>query len=321
MDQTFSIGFYNLENLFDPGEKEGLMEASAGSREICAWNEGRYRKKIENLSTAISKIGASESMGPPVFMGVCEVETDRCLEDLVSSEALRSYGYGFVHHKSKDRRGLDTAFLYRKSHFRVLSSYPYSITVRGKSGEEATRDILHVEGELFSVRLHILVNHWPSRLEGRRSTKHKRNALAKELKRVVDHISHLDPQSKIMLVGDFNDNPTDFSLKKLFDSSFTNTLDMANQSTGTAMYRKRWVFFDQILLNENLLNSSEFTFSHAQVFNPPFLVQHQGRHKGAPKRTFQARHYLGGYSDHFPVYALFEYHGSIRPRMSTLSRS
>lgn len=313
MNQTFSIGFYNLENLFDPRE--------GGGAKIPAWDEQRYRKKIENLATAISKIGAPDSSVPPVFLGVCEVGSDRCLSDLVQSEALREHGYDFIHYKSNDRRGLDTAFIYQKRHFRVLESKAYSRVLNGPSGEETTRDILHIEGELFSVHLHILVNHWPSRLQGKRSTGNKRNDLARELNRVVAEIVRRDPLAKIMITGDFNDNPGDYSLSKVLDHQFTNSLDPESHRTGTARYRNRWVFFDQILMNQNLLNTKSLSFRETQIFNPSFLVEQRGRFRGAPRRTFQGNYFQGGYSDHFPVFNLFECHDSVLPRIKTLSRS
>ncbi len=321
MNHTFSIGFYNLENLFEPLEGSSANGGTPGFKDIRAWDEPRYRKKIENLATAISRIGASESGVPPVFMGVCEVETDRCLEDLVGSEALREHDYGFIHYNSGDRRGLDTAFIYQKRHFRVLGSKTCGGVVSGRSGEEGTRDILHIEGELFTVPLHVLVNHWPSRIRGKRSTKHKRQELARELKNVVEQIYRTDPMAKIIIAGDFNDNPSDFSLSKILDQQFVNGLNPSNQKTGTSRYRKRWVFFDQILMNENLLCSKSLSFRETQIFNPPFLVQHHGRFKGAPRRTFQGSYCQGGYSDHFPVYALFECHEPVLPSIKTLSRS
>jgi hypothetical protein len=169
--------------------------------------------------------------------------------------------------------------------------------------------------------MHILVNHWPSRLEGNRSTRQKRREAARELKKVVDSICQTDPAAKIVVTGDFNDGPEAHSLRKDFDPRFINPLSVALKRTGTAQYRKKWVLFDQILLNENLLHSKTLTLREALVFNPPFLVQPHGRFRGAPKRTFAGRHYQGGFSDHFPVYALFDVHGSMLPSISTLSRS
>jgi hypothetical protein len=316
-----SIAFYNLENLFDPEDGEHTLDRNYTPGGLYAWDQRRYMKKIENLGRAISAIGTEESAGPPLIVGVCEVENSRCLDDLVRCESLREYDYDYVHHESEDRRGLDTGLLYRKSHFEVLRSTSHNAEVIGPSGKEKTRDILHVEGKLGSERLHILVNHWPSRNGSSRSTRNKRRTMALEMNRIVDSIYHRESTSKIVITGDFNDGPGDRSLKRDFSHDFTNIHPVINKDAGTALYRKKWVLFDQILLNRNLLNSHSLIFRDAGIFNPPFLVNNQGRHKGGPKRTFEGLYHRGGFSDHFPVYAIFESrHGNV-PLMRTLSMS
>jgi hypothetical protein len=306
MSFSCSIAFYNLENLFDPEDGEHTLDRKYTPQGVYAWGPERYRRKIENLGLAISQIGAAELKGPPVVMGVCEVENSRCLEDLVQCDSLREYDYGFVHYESNDRRGLDTALLYQKSHFRVFHSRAFNVTASGKSKIETTRSILHVEGELCSQRLHILVNHWPSKREGSKSTQSRRREAALQLNRIVDSIYLRDPMSKILITGDFNDEPNGRSLRKDFSHEFTNTLTLADKGPGTARYRNKWILFDQILLNDNLLNSKILNYRDSFIFNPSFLVQQHGRFKGGPKRTFAGRYHQGGFSDHFPVYAIFE---------------
>ena len=308
MSFSCSIAFYNLENLFDPEDGEHTLDRNYTPEGIYAWDRARYMRKIDNLGLSISRIGRTESDGPPVFLGVCEVENERCLKDLVQCDSLRDHGYDFVHFESPDRRGLDTAFLYQKDQFRLLGSKPFSVVVNGKSGEENTRDILYIEGVLLTEHLHILVNHWPSRLDGSRSTQSKRRELALEMNRIVDAIYRRDPLSKIIIIGDFNDEPDDYSLKEDFSHDFLNTLIHRKMAIGTARHKKKWVLFDQILLNKHLLNSEKLTYRASHVFHPPFLIQSKGRFKGNPKRTFLGRYHQGGYSDHFPVYALFDSH-------------
>ncbi len=301
-----SIAFYNLENLFDPEDGDQTLDRNYTPQGIYAWGPERYRRKIENLGFAISKIGADESNGPPVVLGVCEVENSRCLRDLVQCESLRQYDYAFVHYESNDRRGLDTALLYQKRRFRVLDSQPFNVTVDEKSGKENTRSILHVEGELCSERLHILVNHWPSKRKGSKSTRNRRREAALELNRIVDSIYRVDPKAKILITGDFNDGPEGRCLTRDFSHNFANTLALAKKGPGSVRYRKKWILFDQILLNDNLLNSGSLNYRDSFIFNPSFLVQGHGKLKGGPKRTFLGRYHQGGYSDHFPVYAVFE---------------
>lgn len=301
-----SIAFYNLENLFDPEDGDHTLDRDYTPEGLYAWDYERYKRKIENLGLAISKIGTDSSNGPPVVLGVCEVENSRCLKDLVQSESLLEYDYDFIHYESKDRRGLDTALLYQRRHFSILNSKAFKVDVTGKSGKENTRDILYVEGELYSERLHILVNHWPSRHEGSRMTRNKRRELAFEMSRIVDSVYFRDPLSKIVITGDFNDNPGDRSLKQHFSHDFTSIVPLTKTDQGTARYRKKWYLFDQILLNDNVLNSPNLIYRESGIFNPPFMVHSHGKYKGGPKRTFSGLYHQGGFSDHFPVYALFE---------------
>lgn len=308
MNSTHTIAFYNLENLFDPEDGEHTLDTNFTPKGIYRWNKGKYRQKIDNLGRVISKIGPKNTQNPPVFLGVCEVENQTCLEDLINCDALCKYNYSFVHFESNDRRGLDTAFLYRTKHFELLNSETFSIEVEGRAGMEPTRDILYVEGNLFGERIHILINHWPSRLEGSRSTRNKRRALARLLDNAVESIYRKDPNSKILIVGDFNDQPKDYSLRNDFTHEFFNASEGNDFGRGTARFKNKWVVFDQILLDQNLLNNEYLNYLTAGIYNPPHLIETKGRHKGSPKRSFRGRRFQNGYSDHFPVYAVFDVH-------------
>jgi hypothetical protein len=306
MNSTHTIAFYNLENLFDPEDGKHTLDANFTPSGIYRWNQGKYRRKIDNLGKVISEIGPKNSQNPPVFLGVCEVENRSCLQDLINCDSLAEYQYSFVHFESNDRRGLDTAFLYRTQHFKLLKSETFSIEVEGRTGKEPTRDILYVEGHLFDEHIHVLINHWPSRLEGSRSTRKKRRTLARELDKVVGSIYQKDPNSKILIVGDFNDQPKDYSLRKDFTHDFFNASEQNDFGPGTARFKNKWVVFDQILLDQNLLNNDRLSYVTAGVYNPPYLIENSGRHKGSPKRSFRGKCFQNGYSDHFPVYAVFD---------------
>jgi len=306
MNSTHTIAFYNLENLFDPEDGKHTLDTNFTPTGIYRWNQGKYRQKIENLGKVISEIGPTNAQNPPVMLGVCEVENRTCLQDLVECGSLSEYHYSFVHFESHDRRGLDTAFLYRSKHFKLLNSETYGIEVEGRMGKEPTRDILHVEGCLFDEHIHVLINHWPSRLEGSRATREKRRALARELDQIVSSIYHKDLNSKILIVGDFNDQPQDYSLRNDFTHDFFNVSERSDFGPGTARFKNKWVIFDQILLDQNLLNNKSLNYLSAGVYSPSYLIETRGRHKGSPKRSFRGRRFQNGYSDHFPVYAVFD---------------
>ena len=306
MNSRHTIAFYNLENLFDPEDGDHTLDANFTPNGMYGWTRGKYRRKIENLGKVISEIGLKYGQNPPVFLGVCEVENQTCLQDLIKCDALGKYNYRFIHFESNDRRGLDTAFLYRTKHFNPLKSKALRIEVQGRTGTEPTRDILHIEGDLLGERIHVLINHWPSRLEGTRSTRNKRRKLAGELDKVVSSIYQEGPDSNILIVGDFNDQPHDYSLRKDFTHDFFNASEQNDFGPGTARFKNKWVVFDQILLDQNLLKNEHLNYIGAGIYNPPYLIENKGRHKGSPKRSFRGRRFQNGYSDHFPVYAIFD---------------
>ena len=73
---------------------------------------------------------------------------------------------------------------------------------------------------------------------------------------------------------------------------------------GSLNYDFHWNLFDQIIFSHNFFDyePNTLSFLHADIFDDTFLREWKGKNKGNPFRTFRGRRYLGGYSDHFPVY-------------------
>ena len=188
MSQTFSIAFYNLENLFDPLENEKTLDKDFTPNGIYNWDRTKYHQKINNLALTISKIGLIRCETPPVLIGVCEVENESCLEDLLQSEPLKIFDYGYVFHKSPDRRGIHIALLYQKKHFQITENKTFSIKFKIPVESEETRDIIHIGGLLFGKQIHLILNHWPSRSDGTRLTDHKRMSASLVVQNTIDEI-------------------------------------------------------------------------------------------------------------------------------------
>jgi hypothetical protein len=178
-----------------------------------------------------------------------------------------------------------------------------------------TRDILQVDGLLDGELVHVLVNHWPSRSSGEIETAPKRNAAADNCLNVVKEIYKGDPDARIIIMGDLNDDPVDKSLtdhlKVKNKPENVNRGDLFNPSwqlfrdgVGSLAYRDSWNLFDQIIISSALLDkkSGGFWFLKAKVFNKKFLLQKDGQYEGYPFRTYGSGVYLGGYSDHLPAY-------------------
>jgi len=304
----FTVAFYNLENLFDTVHDEGKLDHDFTPQGFKKWSMKRYKRKVYKLAKTIGEIGDKSSANPPVLVGVAEVENKRVMNDLIHAEPLRHIDYGFVHYESPDERGIDTALIYHKKYFSVITSEPITLFVNNPDGErDTTRDILYVHGALNGEEVHVFVNHWPSRRDGEMETGYKR---VKAAQTVGDFMAKLEltyTNPNYIILGDFNDDPNSESIQKLVkQNGLYNPMDKLHipVQRGSASYNKNWSLFDQIMVSHNFLNHEKGThsFAHANIFDEKFLVEYKGKYKGAPYRTYAGRKYIGGYSDHFPVY-------------------
>ncbi len=304
---TYTIAFYNTENLFDyindPLTNDvGFLETSTKR-----WNKERYENKIYRIGMAISKIGCDEFQGPPTLIGLAEVENDRVLTNLIQSTYLEDFNYGFVHYDSPDERGIDVALLYDKNIFRVENSEAIPLDVESELGvKDYTRDILKVTGFLNDEKIHLLINHWPSRHQESDKTGHKRMIAAKKVVELIEDIRLANADAKLIIMGDFNDNPKNNSMQYLKnEGALYNPMEkLMSYKRGSANHNSKWVLFDQILITTNFLEPDQksLKFLKADIFDEKFLTQNYGKYQGHPYRTYAGKRYLGGFSDHFPVY-------------------
>ncbi len=307
INSAYTIAFYNLENLFDIKDNPNTLDDDFTPRGRKNWSFKRYKKKIKKLGSVISQIGGDKSNHTPAVVGVVEVENEQVLKDLIQTTHLKDEHYGIVHYDSPDERGIDVALLYKKELFELLSSETFPLYLESKNGgRDYTRDILLVKGNLNGELIHILVNHWPSRGNSKDFTEEKRIKAAQLATHIIDKIYSENEDPKIIVMGDFNDDPTSKSVKSyLVKKTFYNPMErLLNTGIGTLNYKGTWHLFDQIIFSKNFINSKENThsFKYAEVFDKHFLKKWKGKYKGNPFRTYVGKWYLGGFSDHFPVY-------------------
>ncbi|QDO93426.1 endonuclease [Formosa sediminum] len=302
-----TIAFFNLENLFDITNDPKINDNDFLSTSDKRWNLKRYENKLYKLGFAISNIGKKETNTHPAIVGVAEVENAKVMQDLLNSEHLKDIQYSFVHYNSPDERGIDVAFIYDTTQFKVTNSAPYSIVLIDDNGlSDYTRDILLVSGLLNGESMHFLVNHWPSKNED--SNIPKRMEVSNKATEIISGLTAEDPNAKIIVMGDFNDNSSSESVQALVNNNglFNPMESLTSYDRGSINYRFKWDVFDQIMLSYNFLDHKPAThnFSHADIFDADFLKQYKGKYKGQPFRTYVGKTYKGGYSDHFPVYIL-----------------
>lgn len=307
-----TVAFYNLENLFDAEDNIHTLDDDFTPNGFKKWSQKRYRKKLNKLSHTISRLGLKGAEQPPVLLGVAEIENVNVVKDLIATESLRTIDYGYVHYESPDERGIDTALLFHKAHFEVLYSEPIVLLVNNPEGNrDTTRDILYVKGKLNGEIVHVFVNHWPSRRAGGQETEYKRIKAAETLINFMEKIEAEHATPNYIIMGDFNDGPNEESIQFLVNSKalYNPMLKLLSPERGSANYKRSWALFDQIIVSHSFLNYEKHThsFAHANIFDERFLTEFKGRYAGTPFRTFAGNKYLGGYSDHFPVYIQLKY--------------
>jgi endonuclease/exonuclease/phosphatase family metal-dependent hydrolase len=307
--QGLSIVFYNTENLYDTIDSPGTDDTEFTPEARIPWTAKRFNTKLDRLADVFSSV-ASPAM--PDIIGLAEVENKFVLERLLKTGKMKSAAYGIVHFDSPDERGSDVALLYKKSSFDVVTAQPLKVKILNTG--DRTRDILYVKGRTKSGEvLHLFVNHWPSRREGTELTEFKRIETAKTLRRQVDNILDTDPSARIVIMGDFNDEPGSRSIREVLSAKqprppyapaelYNLLYDDFKAGKGTT-YFKDWDMFDQLIVSGSLLKGSaglRCTPESASIFSPDRLIHKDRNGKSRPNRTMGDK-YFGGYSDHLPV--------------------
>jgi len=316
--QNAVIGFYNLENLFDTINDPNKNDEEFLPDGKNQWNSEKYHIKLKNMAEVVSLIGAE--YGGFVVLGVSEIENQSVLEDLIVQEKLAKYKLKVAHHDSPDRRGVDVSFLYNPARFEFISLKAFPLIVPNKP-DFISRDQVLMTGVLDKKdTLFIIVNHWPSKSGGEARSAPGRNAAGALSKHICDSIFAYHPNANIIIMGDLNADPIEKSITKelgaigkikdLTPQKIYNPMyPMFQDGIGTLAYQDNWNLFDQIMVSYNLVipnSNNYYKFSNAYVFRKSFMINKSGSFAGYPFRTFAGGSFVGGYSDHLPVYIILQ---------------
>jgi len=302
-NQALRIISYNVENLYDYYDDSLTLDDEFLPNQGRFWTKARYSIKQEQLAQVIMAIGGWEAPG---IIGLCEIENRYVLETLIRFTALKTAQYEIVHKDSPDSRGIDVALLYRREKFELLDfdfipiSFPFD-------QESTTRDILYAQGLMQNGdTLHLFVNHWPSKYGGEFETLAKRFYAAEVLKQKMDSLRLLNSQSLIIAMGDFNDEPSSEALKHFHqDPAYDNLMNGITANLGTHSFENRWSKLDQFIVTSTLLSQkakSRILPYSVKIFDLPFLLKEGALGNMRPFRTYQGPAYLGGFSDHLPIF-------------------
>ena len=306
----YAVGFYNQENLFDTIHDEGKNDFEYLPDGAMKWNGMKYFAKLKNMATVLSEMGTDKlpNIGASVI-GVSEVENSRVMQDLVEQPTLKARGMKFVHIEGPDKRGVDCALIYNPRFFTPEKSFLQPYIYEAKDSAYHTRGFLTVQGKLAGDDVTFIVCHWPSRA----AVSYYRERAGKQVRLLKDSISKANPEMKIIVMGDMNDDPMDESMevlgarkypKQVKKGEFYNPwwVTLEDKGVGTLLYRGKWNLFDQIVISKPLLKAKKgLRYDHNEVFIRDYLIQQDGKYKGSPLRTHGGRTWLNGYSDHLPT--------------------
>lgn len=307
--------FYNVENLFDTKDDPLTNDDDFLPDGFMHWTPWKYREKLRNITRVITAVGGMQS---PALVGLCEVENDSVLFDLTKRSPLRAQDYAYLISHSPDERGIDLALLYQRHQFRLIDTSEYEIKFSDRR-RRPTRNLLHVIGEIISGdTLDLFLCHFPSRSDGQRETEPSRIDAAALLRSKTDSLLSLRENSNIIIMGDFNDHPNNTSLSKTLRAGRVQSRSRSDElynlfyhtlnepDVGTYKYRGRWEVLDQFIVTGNLLmegSSVQVKEKKAHIFRAAFLLEEDERYYGKkPYRTNLGPRYVGGFSDHLPIY-------------------
>jgi hypothetical protein len=308
-----TVAFYNFENLFDTINGPNMDEEWLPNG-VQNWTSKKYKQKLENLAKVLSEIGTGENPNAPTFIGGAEIENRGVLEDLIKQPKLINSDYGIVHFDSPDKRGIDVALLYQKKHFKPTSYVNIPLIIYKKQEAKVAKKEKEEEtGFLDGEEINIIVNHWPSRSGGEKKSSPFREAAGALNRKIIDSLVKINPNAKIITMGDLNDGSYNRSVKVALGAKLKKTElkasgdiynpfeQMAKDGNATLFYRDAGDIFDQIMVSEPLTRNdySSYRYWKAGIWNKPYMIQTTGQYKGYP-----LRHSMNevGYSDHFPAY-------------------
>lgn len=291
---SLNVMFWNLENFFDyRNDSTSVSDAEFSSRGARHWTKKRFYAKCNAVAKGILWASAREGAVPDVI-GLAEIENAFVLRRLIQATVLRKLDYKIVHFDSPDRRGIDVALLYRG--LMPLESHPAHL-FNADSTIMTTRDIListftTQQGDTVAF----LVNHHPSKFGGAAASEVRRNIAVERLRQLADSLQTLGIEN-IIAMGDFNDTPSNPVYRKLEPLLWNKAEAFHRRGEGTIKFNAKWEVIDMFFVSESLLQAE------MDIIYIPFL---QAADKGAsgtkPLRTYSGPRYLGGVSDHCPIW-------------------
>lgn len=287
--QRTSVAFWNVENLYDTLPSLFYDDSDYTPNGKLHWSKDRYERKLTHLARVIDEMHAD-------IVGLAEVESETVLRDLV---VRLQTDYNYIHRTTSDRRGMDVALLYKGDKF-----FPERTEL---CDAEAGREFLRVTGELNGQPVDLIICHLPSLFNGQAYRMRAFESLGRLISTIVED------SGQVVVMGDMNTEIAYGVFRKTLgelekQGIIRNLLaDAARNGVGSYYYRGKWSMLDHILLSTGL--PTGWQVENAGVFYRDYMLgtdrsSQESIGQRMPLRTFQGTQYIGGYSDHFPVFAV-----------------
>jgi hypothetical protein len=347
---SLNFAWWNLGNFFDIDD-DPISDDLDFTPEH-GWTQPVFEAKRDNLAAGLRSIFDGDAID---LLAVCEIEKDPMLLDIAQRAGMPlaiAEDHTFY---SSDKRGIDVAIAYNPQKLRVEKTTSHVIYLR-----YPTRDLFEVEFTVLETGepLVVIASHWPSRRLGRYDSEPSRITVAENLAYLVARQLKVTPAAyeslrgindlhtiqkiwdkKVMIVGDFNDEPFDRSCVSHLNAAGdldrvigeTNDIDkfkdtgayrtqpiylfnamwkfLSEGDTGSFFYGEtgisnRFQILDQIVTTRGLLQGSGLKLDRdsVQIVRNALLATESGRPR--PFRRVKGEYNLKGYSDHLPVRAV-----------------
>lgn len=256
---TINFAWWNLQNFFDTDDDPISKDFKYTTLE--GWTQEVFEAKKANLAKALN---ATHSGLELELLAVAEIEKDSLLKELIDEMGNHYLKVVEDPTGTNDLRGIDVAIAYDERKLRVISKASHLVYLRYR-----TRDIFEVLFEVIETgeTLVVIAGHWPSRMRGKYRTEPLRIAVSEHIAYLVESHVKVEPEeyetfreqeylnpirekweTKVMIVGDFNDEPGDRSVidhlraSNNLDRVIGKTNDIDGFKTETADYRAQDVF-------------------------------------------------------------------------------
>lgn len=312
-----TVAFYNCENFFDTKDDPNKKDDEFLPESAMKWDDTRFMNKLNKVAQVLDSTVAGS--GLPALVGLVEIENKWVLEELVSKSQFKEKSYGVLATDSPDERSIDCGLLYDKSVFTLVDFKELNAT-NPSLGDYKTRNVLFATLKASNGdMIYVFVNHWPSRRSGETESEPRRVFAAEQVRNKINEIQKKDAKAKVIVMGDFNDHPTDKSILNTLMASDKpqdkgdlynayQTLDAAKQ--GTHYYDKEWRVLDQIIVSQGFIGAKKgykFDPKNAHILKKDFvLFKNAKTGEEKPNRTYSGEKYYNGYSDHLSVYITLE---------------